>query len=117
MKTRSFPLLGLLVGAALIASFSVKPAAACDHTRPFVNIMTGCCGCKFNISFNLTCTVNDCNDCPTVHCSGIKPGVTTQGALLPEATLQCSLDDDAWSRLAGPADGVKVEVVKVKARS
>jgi len=117
MKTRSFPLLGLLVGAALIASFSVKPAAACDHTFPFFNPRTECCGCKFNMAVNKSCTFNDCNDCPTVQCSAIQGEVAAPGNLLAGSSLQCSLGDDAWSRLAGPAAGVKVEVVKLKARS
>jgi hypothetical protein len=116
MKTRSFPLLGLLVGAALIASFAAKPAAACDHTRYFFNIFTGCCGCKYNPNNHVTCTINDCNDCPTVQCPPIRSGAA-QGTLLPAASLQCSLGDDAWSRLAGSAAGVQVEVVKLKARS
>jgi hypothetical protein len=117
MKTRSLPFLGLMAGAALIASFSVKPAAACDHTITFFNPRTLCCGCKFNMIINKTCTFNDCNDCPSVNCSGIKGEVAAPGNLLAELSLQCSLGDDAWSRLAGPAAGVQVEVVKLKARS
>jgi hypothetical protein len=117
MKTRSLPFLGLIAGAALIASLSGKPATACGHTIEYFNPRTLCCGCKFNMIFNKTCTFNDCNDCPTVNCSAIKGEVAAQGNLLAELSQQCSLGDDVWSRLAAPAAGVQVEVVKLKARS
>ena len=114
MKTRSLPFLGLLVVTALIAGLSAKPAAACDHAR--CGFHAGCLVCIFNPSSHSNCT-SDCASCDQVACPPIKSGSTAQATLLPGASLQCSLGADAWSRLAGPTASVKVEVVKLKARS
>src|SRR5580693_2607581 len=117
MKTLSFPLLGLLVAISLLASSSVSPASAqVCHARFYVNIHTGCCGCKFNMSTSTACLVTDCNDCTDgLPCSGAALGAAAQGKVVPLSALQCSLGEGAWSRLAAPTGRLQVQVVKLKA--